>query len=50
MISSHSCDFWFGMMEVLRLGVKSELEWLVYTTVTAMPDLSRFWDLYHSSQ
>ena len=27
-------------MEVPRLGVKSDLEPLVYTTATAMPDLS----------
>ena len=36
-------------MEVPRLGVKSELQLLVYTTATAMPDPSRIFDLYHSS-
>ena len=34
-------------MEVSRLGVTSELELLVYTTVTATPDLSRVCDLHH---
>ena len=36
-------------MEVLRLGVKSELQLPAYTTATATPDLNRIWDLYHSS-
>ena len=33
-------------MEVLRLGVKLELQLLAYTTATAMPDLSYVYDLY----
>jgi len=37
-------------MKVPRLGVKSELWPLAYTTATAMPDPSRIWDLHHSSQ
>ena len=37
-------------MEVLRLGVKSELWLPVYTTVTAMPDPSHICDLHQSSQ
>ena len=37
-------------MEVPRLGVKSELQLLAYTTATAMPDLSSVCDLYHSSR
>ena len=36
-------------MEVPRLGVNSELQLLVYATATAMPDLSRVYDLHHSS-
>ena len=36
-------------MEVLRLGVKLELQLLAYTTATATPDLSRVCDLHHSS-
>ena len=36
-------------MEVPRLGVKLELQLLVYTTATATPDLSRVFDLNHSS-
>ena len=35
-------------MEVPRLGVESELQLLVYTTATAMPDLSCLWDLHCS--
>ena len=37
-------------MEVLRLGLKSELQLPAYTTATAMQDLSHIWDLHHSSQ
>ena len=37
-------------MEVPRLWVKSELQLLVCPTVTATQDLSRVFDLYHSSQ
>ena len=37
-------------MEVLRLGVKSELQLPVYTTATATRDLSWACDLHHSSQ
>ena len=37
-------------MEVSRLGVKSELQLLAYARATAMPDPSRLFDLYHSSQ
>ena len=37
-------------MEVLRLGVKSELHLLAYTTATVTWDLSHIWDLYRSSQ
>ena len=37
-------------MEVPRLGVKSELQLLAYTTATATRDLSCICDLYHSSQ
>ena len=37
-------------MEVPRLGVKSELQLLAYTTATAMQDLSHICDLHHSSQ
>ena len=36
-------------MEVPRLGVKSELQLLTYTTATATWDPSRGCDLYHSS-
>ena len=36
-------------MEVPRLGVKSELQLLVYATATATPDLSHVRDLHHSS-
>ena len=35
-------------MEVPGLGVKSELQPLVYTKATAMPDLSHIFDLHHS--
>ena len=37
-------------IEVSRLGVKSELQLLAYTTATAMEDVSRVCDLHHSSQ
>ena len=37
-------------MEVLRLGVKSELQLSAYTTATAMSDPRRIWDLHHSSR
>ena len=37
-------------IEVLRLGVKSELQLLAYTTATATRDLSHIYDLHHSSQ
>ena len=37
-------------MEVSSLGIESELQLLVYTTATAMQDLSCIGDLYHSSQ
>ena len=37
-------------MEVPRLGVESELQLPAYTTATAMPDLSRVYNLHHSSR
>ena len=37
-------------MEVPRLGVNSELQWLVCTTVTAIRNQSRVCNLNHSSQ
>ena len=37
-------------MEVPRLGVKSELQLLVYATATATQDPSHIFNLYHSSQ
>ena len=37
-------------MEVLRLGVESELQLLAYATAIAIPDLSSVCNLYHSSQ
>ena len=37
-------------MEVPRLGVKSALQLLAYTTATAIRDLSHVCDLHHSSQ
>ena len=37
-------------MELLRLGVKSELQLPAYTRATAMQDPSRVSDLHHSSQ
>ena len=37
-------------MEIPRLGVKSELQLLAYTTATATPDLSIIYDLHHSSR
>ena len=36
-------------MEVLRLGVKSELQLPAYTTAIAVQDLSHVCNLYHSS-
>ena len=36
-------------MEVLRLGGKSELQLLAYTTETETWDLNHVCDLYHSS-
>ena len=36
-------------MQIPRLGVKSELQVLVYTTATATQDPGRVCDLYHSS-
>ena len=36
-------------MEVPRLGVKWKLQLPAYTIATAMPDLSRVYDLHHSS-
>ena len=35
-------------MEVLGLGVESELQLLAYATTTATPNLSCICDLYHS--
>ena len=37
-------------MEVSRLGVKWELQLLVYTIATGTRDLSHICDLHHSSQ
>ena len=37
-------------MEIPRLGVESEIQLLAYTTATATGNLSRIYDLYHSSQ
>ena len=37
-------------MEVARLGVKSELQVLAYTTATVTQDPSSICDLHHSSQ
>ena len=37
-------------MEVPRLGAESELQLPAYTRATAMPDLSRICDPYHSSK
>ena len=37
-------------MEMPRLGSKSELQLLVYTTATAMPDPNCICDLHHSSK
>ena len=36
-------------MEVPRLGVESQLQLVVYTTATAMGDLSCVCDLHHNS-
>ena len=36
-------------IQVPRLGVKSELQLLAYTTATAMPDLSHICELHYSS-
>ena len=38
------------LMEIPRLGVKSELQLPAYTTATVMPDPSRICDLHHSSR
>ena len=40
--------FWLHLwhIEVPRLGVEFELQLLAYTTATAVPDLSRIWDLH----
>ena len=35
-------------MKVLKLGVESELQLLVYTTTTAMQDQIHGYDLHHS--
>ena len=37
-------------MEVLRRGVKSELQLLAYTTAIVTQDLSHICDLHHGSQ
>ena len=37
-------------MEVLRLGIESELQVPAYSTATATPDPSHLCDLHHSSQ
>ena len=37
-------------MEVPKLGVESELQLPVYTTATAMQDVSCVYNLHHSSQ
>ena len=37
-------------MEIPRLGVKSELQLLAYTTAIATQDLSHVCSLHHSSQ
>ena len=39
-----------GHMEVLRIGVKLELQLLTYAIATATPDLSRICNLHHSSE
>ena len=53
-IQSHAFFFFLGPhlqhMEITRLGVKSGLQLLAYTTTTATPDLSLVSDLHHSSQ
>ena len=36
-------------MEIPRLSVQLELQLLAYTTATAKPDLSRIFNLHHSS-
>ena len=52
----HFCLFFFFLgphsqhMEFPRLGVKSELQLLVYATATAMQDPSCICDLHHSSK
>ena len=38
-----------GILEIPRLGVKSELQLLVYTPATATRDLSLVCNLHHSS-
>ena len=42
--------FFFFFVEVPRLGLKSGLQLLAYTTATATPDPSRICDLHHSSR
>ena len=37
-------------MEVLKIGVKLELQLPAYATATARPNLSRICDLHHTSQ
>ena len=37
-------------MEVLRLGVESELQLLAYTTATATSDPSHLYNLHHNSR
>ena len=44
------CLFRTAPEEVPRLGFKSELQQLAYTTATTMPDPSSICDLHHSSQ
>ena len=47
------CCLFLGLyllhMEVPRLGIKSELQPLAYTTATATPDPRHVFDLHHSS-
>ena len=40
-----SSGLYLWLVEVPRLGVKTELQLLTYTTATAMPDPSCIWDL-----
>ena len=49
--SNPSFIFFLGPhMEVPKLGVELDLQLLVYTTATAMPDLSHIYNLHQSSQ